>query len=205
MWVERRSGSSSAPFLRSVSTLLLLFSPVFASAAEPASSIHGAVLDPARRPIAGAVVRVEGAGGSSAAATTDSLGNFSLAIPENAPSPASLRVEAKGYLSRVVRLPEDTSAPVEVTLSVAGFTEKVAVVGARRPERLSETPSSVVSMGSEDLARVSVPALDEALREVPGFTLFRRNDSRTANPTTQGASLRGIGGSGASRAAVLDD
>src|SRR5205085_2424855 len=29
--------------------------------------------------------------------------------------------------------------------------------------------------------------------------------SRTANPTSQGASLRGIGGSGASRALVLDD
>jgi outer membrane receptor protein involved in Fe transport len=47
--------------------------------------------------------------------------------------------------------------------------------------------------------------LDDALRQVPGLTLFRRTSSRTANPTTQGINLRGIGGSGTSRAAVLFD
>ena len=40
---------------------------------------------------------------------------------------------------------------------------------------------------------------------MPGFTLFRRTPSRAANPTTQGASLRGLAGSGASRAVVLED
>ena len=48
-------------------------------------------------------------------------------------------------------------------------------------------------------------ALDDVLRQIPGFTLFRRSGSRTANPTAQGPSLRGIGGSGASRALVLAD
>jgi outer membrane receptor protein involved in Fe transport len=47
--------------------------------------------------------------------------------------------------------------------------------------------------------------IDATLREVPGFTLFRRSGSRSANPTSQGVSLRGIGASGASRALVLDD
>ena len=47
--------------------------------------------------------------------------------------------------------------------------------------------------------------LDDALRFVPGFTLFRRTGSRVANPTAQGVTLRGLGGSGASRALVLDD
>jgi outer membrane receptor protein involved in Fe transport len=40
---------------------------------------------------------------------------------------------------------------------------------------------------------------------VPGFTLFRRTPSRGANPTTQGATFRGLAGSGASRALVLED
>jgi outer membrane receptor protein involved in Fe transport len=35
--------------------------------------------------------------------------------------------------------------------------------------------------------------------------LFRRSGSRTANPTSQGVSLRGVGASGASRAVVLAD
>jgi len=40
---------------------------------------------------------------------------------------------------------------------------------------------------------------------VPGFSLFRRSGSLTANPTTQGASLRGVGANGASRALVMYD
>ena len=43
------------------------------------------------------------------------------------------------------------------------------------------------------------------LRQVPGFSLFRRSSSRVANPTTQGVSLRGVGASGPSRATVLED
>ncbi len=48
-------------------------------------------------------------------------------------------------------------------------------------------------------------ALDDALRSTPGFTLFRRSSSRVANPTTQGVTLRGVSGSGASRTLVLAD
>jgi outer membrane receptor protein involved in Fe transport len=40
---------------------------------------------------------------------------------------------------------------------------------------------------------------------VPGFSLFRRTTSRAANPTTQGAGMRGLSASGASRALVLAD
>src|SRR5471032_2730266 len=47
--------------------------------------------------------------------------------------------------------------------------------------------------------------LDDALTTVPGFSLFRRTSSLGANPTTQGVSLRGIAGSGASRALVTLD
>ena len=47
--------------------------------------------------------------------------------------------------------------------------------------------------------------LDEALKTVAGFSLFRRTSTLGANPTTQGASLRAIAGSGASRALVTLD
>ncbi len=47
--------------------------------------------------------------------------------------------------------------------------------------------------------------IDDRLRQVPGFTLFRRSSSLVANPTTQGVSLRGTGSSGASRTLVLWD
>jgi len=79
------------------------------------------------------------------------------------------------------------------------------VTAARTPERLADTPASVVILSQKAIVTSASPAVDDALRQVPGFTLFRRAGSRTANPTAQGASLRGIGGSGASRALVLDD
>ena len=47
--------------------------------------------------------------------------------------------------------------------------------------------------------------LDDQLRSVPGFSLFRRTSSRVANPTTQGVTLRGMSASGASRTLVLAD
>lgn len=47
--------------------------------------------------------------------------------------------------------------------------------------------------------------IEDALRDVAGFQQFRRTNSTTANPTTQGATLRGIGGNASSRALVLLD
>ncbi|MFI5183963.1 MAG: TonB-dependent receptor plug domain-containing protein [Vicinamibacteria bacterium] len=47
--------------------------------------------------------------------------------------------------------------------------------------------------------------LDDALRQIPGFSLLRRSGAIVANPTSQGVSLRGIGTSGASRTLVLLD
>jgi len=47
--------------------------------------------------------------------------------------------------------------------------------------------------------------IDDRLRLVPGFSLFRRTSALVANPTTQGVSLRGLGSTGASRTLVLWD
>jgi outer membrane receptor protein involved in Fe transport len=58
---------------------------------------------------------------------------------------------------------------------------------------------------ADDLSTTAALTLDDALRQAPGFSLFRRSGSRTANPTSQGVFLRGLGTSGASRAVVLSD
>jgi len=89
-------------------------------------------------------------------------------------------------------------------LPLSGQTSDTVTVTATRTEtRLSDTASSVVVLKSDDVANAAT--VDDALRQVPGFTLFRRTGSRTSNPTSQGVSLRGMGASGASRAVVLDD
>ena len=73
-------------------------------------------------------------------------------------------------------------------------------------EKISaETPANVTTLDSTALKESPGTNLDDRLRDVPGFSLFRRSSSMVANPTTQGISLRGIGSSGASRTLVLWD
>jgi len=60
-----------------------------------------------------------------------------------------------------------------------------------------KTAASIVVLGQKELETTAAMTLDDSLRQVPGFSLFRRSGSRTANPTSQGVSLRGLGASGA--------
>src|SRR4051812_15579251 len=85
-------------------------------------------------------------------------------------------------------------------------TERVVVAADRLPDAESAAPFSVVAIQGEELRRAPQLRLDDILRaEAPGFSLFRRNSSRTANPTTQGVTLRNFGPSGAGRTLVLLD
>ena len=84
-------------------------------------------------------------------------------------------------------------------------SDEMTVTATRTEQKLGESAASVVVVSAEELAASAAPAIDDALRQVPGFSLFRRSGSRFANPTTQGVSLRGLGASGASRALVLAD
>jgi outer membrane receptor protein involved in Fe transport len=59
-----------------------------------------------------------------------------------------------------------------------------------------------------DRARIAANAgarLESVLADVAGLQQFRRSDSRSANPTSQGISLRGIGGNASSRALLILD
>jgi len=82
------------------------------------------------------------------------------------------------------------------------IAEAITVVGA---DPALAAPAAVTILGGEDLAFTPSATVDDALRSVPGFSLFRRSSSRVANPTTQGATLRGLAASGSSRALVLAD
>ncbi|MDP9192107.1 MAG: TonB-dependent receptor [Acidobacteriota bacterium] len=87
----------------------------------------------------------------------------------------------------------------------AAASETITVTATRTETRVAETPASVVVLSREALQESEALTLDDALRQVAGFALFRRTGSRVANPTAQGVTLRGVGASGASRALVLDD
>lgn len=92
-----------------------------------------------------------------------------------------------------------------VVLRVATASESIEVTAARTPLALDASASSVRTMTAEQLQEAPGFTLDDALRQVAGFQLFRRTSSWVSNPTTQGTSLRGLGSTAVSRTLVLSD
>jgi outer membrane receptor protein involved in Fe transport len=83
--------------------------------------------------------------------------------------------------------------------------EPVVVTPSRLEQQAGEAPASVTVITADDVRSAPYVALDDLLRQIPSFSLFRRSSSLVGHPTTQGVSLRGVGPSGASRALVLVD
>ena len=77
----------------------------------------------------------------------------------------------------------------------------ITVVG----ESPVESPGNITVEDGLALRKAPGVNLDDRLRLIPGFSLFRRSSSLVAHPTTQGVSLRGIGPTGASRTLVQWD
>ena len=91
------------------------------------------------------------------------------------------------------------------TQEVVAHRETIVVTAARQEQALGEAISLVSVLDADDLSRSPALVLDDHLRQIPGFSLFRRSGSLSSHPTTQGVSLRGIGPSGTSRSLVLFD
>jgi outer membrane receptor protein involved in Fe transport len=186
--------------------LILLAAPLCgAQLPGAAGRIEGMVRDSSGASLPGALVEVR-AGAFSASAVSDSGGAFAF---ENVPGEAgTVLVSAKGFQKieqtwnraggqAVVRL--------QIVLTPATVSQQVQVTAYRASTLVSDLPLSDVQLTREDLQDTPALELDDDLRQVPGFSLYRRSSSRTANPTTQGVSLRGLGANGASRALVLED
>lgn len=70
---------------------------------------------------------------------------------------------------------------------------------------LNDAATSVALLDRQALEQQPGLTLDDSLHQVAGFQLFRRSSSWTANPTTEGVSLRGLGSTAASRSLVVSD
>ena len=84
------------------------------------------------------------------------------------------------------------------------IAEQVTVTAGRRELRGADAPGASSLLLPRPTCSAP-PRSNPTTRCVrrPGFTLFRRSSSRTANPTTQGVTMRGLSASGASRTLVL--
>src|SRR5437764_6435130 len=87
----------------------------------------------------------------------------------------------------------------------AARREPVVVTPTRMEQKAGDAPAAVTVITRDDVTHSASQTVDDLLRQVPGFSLFRRTSSVVGHPTTQGLSLRGIGPSGTSRALVLLD
>src|ERR1017187_10810984 len=100
-----------------------------------------------------------------------------------------------GLLVAQSSAPDGGSPPIPPVKTSITVTDRIA----------AHTPASISTLDQTQIGEVPGVNLDDRLRIVPGFSLFRRSSSLVANPGTQGVSLRGLGSTGASRTLVLWD
>jgi outer membrane receptor protein involved in Fe transport len=190
--------------LRSVIVLCALILVAVPASKAQTSRVDGVVRDKSGASVSGAKVELNTKSYSSNA-TTDSSGAFSF---ENVPDTSgTVKISGQGFT--IVTLPwtaaANTPVHLDITLVPASINQQVQVTANRAATLLADVPVSDVELTREDLQNTPALTLDDDLRQVPGFSLFRRSSSRTANPTTQGVSLRGLGANGSSRALILED
>ncbi|MCZ7625713.1 MAG: TonB-dependent receptor plug domain-containing protein [Candidatus Methylomirabilis sp.] len=99
----------------------------------------------------------------------------------------------------------DAGVPTAGTNGETVRLDPVVVSASRVEQRLRDIPANVTVITQEEIRQSPARTVDDLLRQVPGFSLFRRSSSLVTHPTAQGVSLRGIGPSGVSRTLVLLD
>jgi outer membrane cobalamin receptor len=169
-----------------------------ASMLQGAAEIRGVVVDISGAPVPDAKV-IAVVSGLEQPVPLAADGSFTLTTRSG-----ELRVTAPGFAEVTMPIADSTATPLRIVLQPASFADSVVVTADRGSTRLPSAASATV-LSAAELTNSAAGALDDVLRITPGFTLFRRSSSRTANPTTQGVTLRGVSGSGASRTLVLAD
>lgn len=184
--------------------ILLCFFQVFPQETDK-KVLRGKVVDSIGLPVENARIQIVSGSGVKVLCQNEPEGKFACDVNSN--EKFTILVEAQDFsiLRQTFAKAQDFPQNAIFTLSPAPLSETVQVTANRTETRIGETPASVVTLSSTELETTAAPTIDDALRQVAGFSLFRRTGSRHANPTAQGVSLRGVGASGASRSLVLFD
>jgi outer membrane receptor protein involved in Fe transport len=157
------------------------------------------VVDAAGRDLQGATVFVEAKAGQRESAVAMDA-SACAAVPAGAIvivrldgfAPATVTGLAEGATERLVMRP-------------IAAQESVTVTADRGLAGINDAASSVAVLDQKQLNAAPALTLDDRLHQVAGFQLFRRTSSWTANPTSSGVSLRGLGSTAASRTLVVSD
>ena len=181
------------------SLIVLLLTLVLPANAQQTIKITGIVTDPTGALITRASVDFESIG-NTIRTTTDESGSFTLLSTQPY---GVLSVSSPGFKTVTIKI-STANEPLRIQLTPeAGLVGRLVVTAD--DERIPPTPNSQFTLSEREIDSAGALTLDDVLRQVPGFSLFRRSGSLSANPTAQGVSLRGVGANGASRALVLVD
>lgn len=188
-------------------TIILTVLLVWGTQVQPSGgTLRGRVADPFGSAVVSAQVTVTDAHRRTRQTVrTDSEGRFTLPLP--AAGKYELRIAADGFVDHVqhVTISENENVSLSITLAIAPLTETLVVTPGRTQQKLGDIPAQVTTLPRGAVESSPALVVDDLLRQVPTFSLFRRSSSLASHPTTQGVSLRGIGPSGVSRTLVLLD
>jgi vitamin B12 transporter len=84
-------------------------------------------------------------------------------------------------------------------------SDEIIVTGRGLEAPPGDAAYDVVTIDRDRIAGTASGRLEDALRDAAGLAQFRRSDSRSAHPTSQGVTLRGLGGNASSRALLTLD
>ncbi|MGF7152192.1 iron complex outermembrane receptor protein [Sphingomonas zeicaulis] len=83
--------------------------------------------------------------------------------------------------------------------------DPIVVTGEGLPLPPGTPAYGAVTIDRDRLTDSAAGRIEDILADVAGFQQFRRSDSRSANPSAQGATLRALGGNASSRTLLLLD
>ena len=81
----------------------------------------------------------------------------------------------------------------------------IVITGKALPEAKSQRVYAIARIDARQIEQAPSHQLDQLLKDVPGVQLFRRSDARSGHPTSQGVTLRALGGNASSRALLVLD
>lgn len=197
---------SSSQLLTAI--LMLSFLPVpDVAQSDPIPLVKGDVVDQTGAVIPNVLVILLRSGSPRREKITDSKGNFNFdLIP---PGDYEISFQATGFttITRELKLYLGQSVvELHIELRASGGSEQTDITNNKENEFLTTRQATVITTFTpKQIQFAAAQTIDDLLRQVPGFSNFRRSSSLVANPTTQGVSLRGAGASGASRTAVIAD
>jgi vitamin B12 transporter len=83
--------------------------------------------------------------------------------------------------------------------------DDIIVIGSPLRAPIGDAAYDKIVISQERISATASNRVEDVLKDVAGLQQFRRSDARSANATSQGATLRGLGGNASSRALLVLD